>query len=112
MTQADTISVGRQPDSSVGRSLTRAIARLISSGKRTCTIDLSKVENADSSGFGAVVAALRKLEAAEISAVVVCADSAIRKLCELTEIRRLAPVVARAEDARRLHAAVASGIAS
>ncbi|MBV8171604.1 MAG: STAS domain-containing protein [Candidatus Eremiobacteraeota bacterium] len=104
--------MGRRLDSSVGRRFTRTIARLIRSGARTCTIDLSTVESADSSGFGAVVSALRKLEEAEIHAVVVCSGSAIRKLCELTEIRRLAPVVARAEDARRLHAAVASGIAS
>jgi anti-anti-sigma factor len=109
---ADTISVGRSLDSSVARRLTRSVARLIEAGARRCTIDLSAVESADSSGFGALVTALRKLEEGGVHAVVVCADSRIQKLCELAEVGRLAPVVKRTEEARRLHALVASGLAS
>ncbi|MBV8082921.1 MAG: STAS domain-containing protein, partial [Candidatus Eremiobacteraeota bacterium] len=97
---ADTISVGRSLDSSVARRLTRSVAKLIDAGTRTCTIDLSSVDSADSSGFGALVTALRKLEEVGVHAVVVCADARIHKLCELAEVGRLAPVVKRPEEAR------------
>ena len=108
----DTISVGRTLDSSVARRFTRAIAKLVDAGVRACTIDLSAVETADSGGFGALMMALRKLEEVGTHVVVVCANPAIRKLFEVTSVSRLAPVVARPEDARRLHAATASGLAS
>ncbi len=109
---SDTISVGRKLDSSISRRFTRAVAKLIEAGMRTCTIDMSSVESADSGGFGALSMALRRLEEAGARAVVVCANPAIRKLFEVTSVSRLAPVVKRLEDARRLQASLASGIAS
>jgi anti-anti-sigma factor len=109
---SDTISVGRKLDASVGKRFTRAIGKLVESGARMCTIDMTDVESADSGGFGALMMALRKLEEAGAHAVVICANPAIRKLFEVATVSRLAPVVARPEDARRLHAAVASGLAS
>lgn len=112
MKLSDTISVGRKLDSSISRRFTRAISKLIDAGIRTCTIDMSSVESADSSGFGALSMALRRLEEHGTHAVVVCANPAIRKLFEVTSVSRLARVVPRVEDARRLHAAIASGLAS
>jgi anti-anti-sigma factor len=112
MPVSDTISVGRTLDASVGKRFTRAIGKLLGSGARRCTIDMSAVESADSGGFGALIMALRKLEEAGAHAVVVCSNPAIRKMFEVATVSRFAPVVSRPEDARRLHAAVASGLAS
>jgi anti-sigma B factor antagonist len=109
---SDTISVGRKLDSSVAKRFTRTIAKLVNSGARWCTIDMSAVESADSGGFGALMMALRKLEEVGAHVVVVCANPAIRKLFEVATVSRFAPVVARPEDARRLHATFASGLAS
>ena len=108
----DTIVVGRELNSSVARRFTRAIGKLIEAGSRACTIDMSEVEDADSNGFGALVSALRKLEEVGAHAVVVCANPAIRKLFEVTSVSRLAAVVTKPEDARRVHASFASGLAS
>lgn len=112
MPVSDTISVGRKLDASVGKRFTRAIGKLLESGARACTIDMTAVESADSGGFGALMMALRKLEEVGAHVVVVCSNPAIRKMFEVATVSRFAPVVTRPEDARRLHAAVASGLAS
>ena len=112
MPVSDTIPVGRKLDASVARRISRVVGKLIESGVRACTIDMSGVESADSGGFGALIMALRKLEEVGAHAVVVCANPKIRKLFEVATVSRFAPVVSRPEDARRLHAAVASGLAS
>jgi len=109
---SDTIPVGRKLDASVARRVGRAVGKLLSSGARACTIDMSGVETADSGGFGGLMMALRKLEEVGAHAVVICANPKIRKLFEVATVSRFAPVVSRPEDARRLHAAVASGLAS
>lgn len=112
MKLSDTISVGRTLDASMSRRFTRAVSKLIDAGIRTCTVDMSSVESADSSGFGALSMALRRLEEVGAHAVVVCINPAIRKLFEVTSVSRLARVVPRLEDARRLHAARSSRLAS
>jgi anti-sigma B factor antagonist len=109
---SDTISVGRKLDTSVAKRFTRTIGKLVASGARACTIDLSAVESADSGGFGALMMALRKLEEVGAHVVVVCSNPAIRKLFEVATVSRFAPVVTRPEDARRLHASFAGGLAS
>ena len=73
---------------------------------------MSAVESADSGGFGALVSALRKLEEAGTYAVIVCSNPAIRKLFEVTSVSRMAPIVARPQEARALHAAFTTGLAS
>lgn len=81
--------------------------KLLESGLRECIIDMSKTEAVDSSGFGSLVAAVRKIGDVGGVVAVVCNDATVRRLFEVAGITRLVPVVARVEDARVLLSATA-----
>jgi anti-anti-sigma factor len=107
----DTIVIGPRLDASCAKRLSRSVGRVLESGLRDCTIDMSGVETADSVGFGALIAALRKLGAVGAYVAVVCANPTVRRLFEVAGITRLVPVVSRLDDARSLRAAARAGAA-
>ncbi len=107
----DTIVIGRRLDASCAKRLSRSIGRVVESGLRDCTIDMTGVEAADSVGFGALIAALRKLGAVGAYAAVVCSNPTVRRLFEVAGITRLVPVVSRLDEARALRAAARAGAA-
>ena len=108
---SDTIVIGRRLDASCARRLARSVGRVMESGMHDCTIDMSAVESADSAGFGALIAALRKLGAVGTYAAVVCSNPTVRRLFEVAGITRLVPVVSRLDEARTLRAAARAGAA-
>jgi anti-anti-sigma factor len=99
-------------DGSCAKSLGAALKRLIATGERECIVDLSAVEAVDSAGFGALIAALRKIEQAGARAVVVCPNPAVRRLFEIADISAFMPVVENLTQARMLVRRFASSLAS
>ena len=83
--------------------------RWLERGNRECIIDMSAIEDVDSSGFGSLIAAVRKVEDAGGATTVVCTNPTVRRLFEVAGVTRLVPVVSRIEDARALLAAFERG---
>lgn len=108
-----TIVVGRRLDATSAKRFGRSIAKLVAAGARECIIDMSEVEALDSSGFGSLIAAFRKMEEVGGSVIVVCNNPTICRLFEIAGISRIVPVVttiaaARAALKRRPQRALAS----
>jgi anti-anti-sigma factor len=97
---SDAISVGRSLDAESAKRFARSITKLIDNGVRECIIDLSLTEAVDSSGFGSLVAAVRKVGDVGGTVAIVCKDATVRRLFEVAGITRLVPVLPRMEDAR------------
>ena len=76
------------------------MTKLIESGSRECIIDLSQTEAVDSSGFGSLIAAVRKIGDLGGAVAIVCKDKTVRRLFEIAGLTRFVPVVNRMEDAR------------
>lgn len=89
-------------DASNARRITRWIARSVDRGTRKCIIDVSSVEAVDSSGFGSLVAAARRLQDVGGLVVVVCSQSTLRRLFEIAGLTRILPVVDRLEKANAI----------
>jgi len=100
----DAIVVGQRLDAQTAKRFARSMTKLIESGARECIIDMSATEAVDSSGFGSLVAAVRKIGEIGGVAAIVCIDETVRRLFEVAGITRLVPVVRRVEDARHLMA--------
>lgn len=83
------------------------MSRLVESGSRDCIIDLSKTEAVDSSGFGSLIAAVRKIGDIGGVVAIVCSNTTVRRLFEVAGLTRFVPVVPRIEDARLLLSASA-----
>jgi stage II sporulation protein AA (anti-sigma F factor antagonist) len=105
----DVIDVGSHLDSSTSKRFGRSMARWIERGNRGCIFDMSAIEAVDSSGFGSLIAAVRKVEDAGGASTVVCTNPTVRRLFEVAGVTRLVPVVSRLEDARTLLAAFERG---
>jgi len=106
-TVGDAISVGRRLDADSAKRFARSLTKLIENGARECIIDMSQTDAVDSSGFGSLIAAIRKIGDVGGSAAIVCKDATVRRLFEIAGITRLVPVVGRLEDARVLMTAYA-----
>jgi anti-anti-sigma factor len=107
------ISVGRRLDAETAKRFARSMTKLIESGGRECIIDMSATEAVDSSGFGSLVAAVRKIGDSGGVAAIVCIDKTVRRLFEIAGVTRLVPVVGNIDDARSVVAAYAgSALAS
>jgi anti-anti-sigma factor len=96
----DSIEVGRRLDAENAKRFARSMNKLVDAGLRKCIIDMSKTEAIDSSGFGSLVAAVRKVGDVGGAVAIVCKDATLRRLFEVAGITRLVPVVARIEEAR------------
>ncbi len=104
---SDAIDVGRRLDAQNARKFARSMAKLVDSGLRDCIIDLSKTEAVDSSGFGSLIAAVRKIADVGGTVAIVCKDTPVRRLFDVAGLTRFVSVVSRIEDARRILAAYA-----
>lgn len=103
----DRIQVGERLDAQSAKRFARSMAKLVESGSRECIIDLSKTEAVDSSGFGSLIAAVRKIGDLGGVVAVVCNNATVRRLFEVAGLTRHVPVVSRVEDARLLLSAYA-----
>jgi anti-sigma B factor antagonist len=97
---SDAIEVGQRLDAQNAKRFARSMTKLIDSGMRECIIDLTKTEAVDSSGFGSLVAAVRKIGELGGAVAIVCKDATVRRLFEVAGLTRIVPVVNRVEDAR------------
>ena len=104
---SDAIEVGRRLDAESAKRFARSMAKLVESGSRECIVDLSSTEAVDSSGFGSLVAAVRKIGDLGGVVAIVCKDTTVRRLFEIAGLTRFVPVVSRLEDARVIMAASA-----
>jgi len=104
---SDAIIVGQRLDAQSAKRFARSMAKLVESGSRECIIDLSQTEAVDSSGFGSLVAAVRKIGDVGGVVAIVCTNATVRRLFEIAGLTRFVPVVPRVEDARIIMAASA-----
>ena len=76
-------------------------------------VDMSKMRNFDSSGFGALISGLKKFSDAGAIPVVVCKQSSVRRLMDFAGVSRTFTVVDTMTEARRTLAdATADALAS
>jgi anti-sigma B factor antagonist len=105
----DAISVGRSLDAQNAKRFARSMTKLVESGARECIIDMSATEAVDSSGFGSLIAAVRRVGDSGGTIAIVCKNATVRRLFEIAGITRLVPVLGRMEDARAFVAAYSAG---
>jgi len=103
-TNGDAISVGSRLDADNAKRFARSMTKLVDSGLRECIIDMSQTTAVDSSGFGSLVAAVRKIGDVGGVVAIVCKDATVRRLFEIAGLTRLVPIVGRMEDARSIMA--------
>lgn len=96
------LEIGKRLDVSTARRFARSIAKLIASGWRTFVFDMTATTSVDSSGFGSLVAAVRKIEEAGGAVAIACADTTLRRLFEVAGITGLVAVVDDYETARSI----------
>jgi anti-anti-sigma factor len=97
----DTISVGANLDVSNTRRLGRAISRMIDRHPSHVIVDMSKLQNFDSSGFGSLISGLKKFNDAGATPVVVCKHPSLRRLMDFAGVSRTFTIVGTMTDARR-----------
>src|SRR5579863_10223155 len=95
---SDAIAVGRRLDAQSAKRFARAMQKLVDSGSRECIIDLSNTNAVDSSGFGSLVAAIRKIGDIGGVVAIVCHEPTVRRLFEIAGLSRMVPIVPRVED--------------
>jgi len=101
----DTISVGANLDVSSARRFGRAVSRMIDRRSSHVIVDMSKLQNFDSSGFGSLISGLKKFNDAGATPVVVCKHPSVRRLMDFAGVSRTFTVVGTMTDARRALAA-------
>ncbi len=107
------VEVGSRLVASNAKRFARSMARMLGRTSVLCIIDMSDVEVVDSSGFGSLISAVRKVEEGGGAAAVVCTNPTVRRLFEVAGVTRIVPVVTRIADARAiLHAFDRDEIAS
>lgn len=99
------VKVDGRLDAGSARRLAKSVVRVLRAGLHRCTIDLSAVDAVDSAGVGALMGAIRKLEEASATVVVVCASPTVRRLFEISGIARLVRVVPNLADVQQIFAA-------
>jgi anti-sigma B factor antagonist len=101
-TAADTLVVGARLDLAGARQFGRAVARLAQRRLPYAVVDLSRTKTVDSSGFGALVSGLKRLQEGGTTPIVVCANSSVRRLMDFAGLSRTFTVVERLRDARAI----------
>lgn len=110
---ADSINVGASLDVSSARQFARAISRMADGQRSHVIVDMSKTRMVDSSGFGALISGLKKLNEAGATPLVVCSNPSVRRLMDFAGIARMFTIIDRMSDARRALAdATADALAS
>ncbi len=112
----NSITIGSLFDVSSSRQFSRAVARMAARKPSHAIIDLSRTRSVDSSGFGALISGLKRLNEQGATPIVVCANSSVRRLMDFAGIARTFTIVDRMSDARKAIAKAAAdnaqGIAS
>ena len=98
----ETVQVGTRLIASNAKRFGRSMLRLVQHSAVLCIIDMSEVEVVDSSGFGSLISAIRKVEEAGGAAAIVCTNPTVRRLFEVAGITRIVPVVTQVADARTI----------
>ena len=96
------VRVGTHLDTTNAKRFARSMARLADRPSALCIIDMSDIDVVDSSGFGSLISAVRKIEEAGGAAAVVCTNPTIRRLFEVAGVTRVVPVVSRLADAQTI----------
>jgi anti-anti-sigma factor len=96
------VQVGTRLVASNAKRFGRSMLRLAQRSAVLCIIDMSDVDVVDSSGFGSLIAAIRKVEEAGGAAAIVCTNPTVRRLFEVAGITRIVPVVTHVADARTI----------
>jgi len=107
---SDTILVGPSLDVSSARHFARAISRMTERRLPHVIVDMSKTQTVDSSGFGALISGLKKMNEAGSTPLVVCSNATVRKLMDFTGVSRMFTVVERNGEARRLMVQASSDV--
>lgn len=98
----DTISVGSNLDVSSARRFGRAVSRMINRRPSHVIVDLSKLQNFDSSGFGSLISGLKKISDAGATPVVVCKHPSVRRLMDFAGISHRFTIVRIMAEARHV----------
>jgi len=98
----DSITIGSRLDVSGARRFARAVTRIAGRKPAHAVIDLSRTRMVDSSGFGALVSGLKRLNEHGATPIVVCANSSVRRLMDFAGISRTFTIVDRMSDARKM----------
>jgi anti-anti-sigma factor len=96
------VQVGTRLVASNAKRFGRSMLRLLHRSAVLCIIDMSNVEVVDSSGFGSLISAVRKVEEAGGAAAIVCTNPTVRRLFEVAGVTRIVPVVGHLADARTI----------
>ena len=99
---ADTITIGSRFDVANTRQFARAVARMAERKPPYAVLDLSRTRSLDSSGFGALVSGLKRLNESGTTPIVVCANSSVRRLMDFAGLARSFAIVDRMRDARSI----------
>ena len=67
-------------------ALRQLVIQLLSTGARLIAVDLSAADFVDSTGLGALVAALKRVRTHDGELVVICPEPRLRRIFELTEL--------------------------
>ena len=97
----DTISVGATFDAGGARRFARSVARTVQRRPLSVIVDMSHTQSVDSSGFGALISGLKKLDDAGATPYVVCSNPSVRRLMDFTGVSRMFAIVDRLSDAHQ-----------
>ncbi|MCX7594800.1 MAG: STAS domain-containing protein [Fischerella sp.] len=89
-------------DASKSQEFRDKITEILESGAKTVLIDFQNVTFMDSSGFGAVVLALKILRAADIKLVLCSLNEQVRLLFELTDMDKVFEIFPNQDEFHKL----------
>jgi anti-sigma B factor antagonist len=89
---ADVVAVRGEVDFGTAPELKRRIGERVDAGARTVVVDLSAVEFIDSTGLGVLVGALRRLQQAGGTLVVVCPNAEMRRIFGIVGLDNVIPL--------------------
>ena len=89
-------------DVSSARRFGRAVSRMIDRRPSHVIVDMSKLQNFDSSGFGSLISGLKKFVEAGATPVVVCKHPSVRRLMDFAGVSHTFTIVGTMTDARRM----------
>jgi anti-sigma B factor antagonist len=73
-------------DMATAPALRQLVIQLLSTGVRLVAVDLTAADFVDSTGLGALVAALKRVRTHDGELVVICPEPRLRRIFELTEL--------------------------
>ena len=80
------LEVAGDLDMATAPGLRQLVLQLLSNGDRLFAVDLTAADFVDSTGLGALVAALKRVRTHDGELVVICPEPRLRRIFELTEL--------------------------